>query len=291
MTHHRLAGPRQTIYPVHLYTALSTLTHGVSKVMFIVLACLIRVLSVSYLALVKPSGLVSSFDSSGAAALGFSNNTSTAILEPFLRWDGLYFAKTAVQGYDHEQDLAFFPLSPLLIRFSGRMVSILRGSWTPAEHTTDTSITLSDVVLGGTVLTNVVSILAVLFFYKLTRNVTGDASFARASAILYAVHPAPAISSVAYTEPLFSLCSFMGGWLLFYSKGEDRIHTAKQTSLSVIKIHARRLVGVGALSLATGTRSLGVLNVIFVIWPLVLHLHQSRLGNLKVNKSIAIDLE
>ena len=120
---------------------------------------------------------------------------------------------------------------------------------------------------------------------RLTRLVTKNERFAQLCAILYAIHPAPAISSVAYTEPFYALCTFTGSILLLSSwQPSAAISHVPVTT----RTHARggrnirlwadwiwsRVVGVSAFMLASGTRSLGLLNCFVVVWPTLLRMYR-----------------
>lgn len=54
------------------------------------------------------------------------------VLAPFARWDAVYFVSIAKDGYQFEQQHAFFPLLPLLLRLGGQLfqtfgISLLTG--------------------------------------------------------------------------------------------------------------------------------------------------------------------
>ena len=53
------------------------------------------------------------------------DNTVRRLLAPFARWDSIYFLKIAHDGYQFEQQHAFFPLYPMLIRLLALLTSPL----------------------------------------------------------------------------------------------------------------------------------------------------------------------
>ena len=84
-------------------------------------------------------------------------------LDPFLRWDGLYFAQIALRGYKYEQETAFLPGWLLVMRWSGTCIAKLR---TVISTSKDTwmDLQMTDIILGGALLSNVISIVNVVAF-------------------------------------------------------------------------------------------------------------------------------
>jgi hypothetical protein len=127
---------------------------------------------------VSPGG---AFDTSTSILLAlFPTGTSSTsdrlpkALEPFVKWDNLYFTQIAIRGYQHEQELAFMPVWPLVMRWSGIAVQKLRlllaiGSTTQSQYVSSQSgvlLGINDVVLGAIIVTNIVSVLNVVAFQK-----------------------------------------------------------------------------------------------------------------------------
>jgi phosphatidylinositol glycan class V len=83
-------------------------------------------------------------------------------LQNFLRWDALYYVDIAMTGYRYEQELAFLPGWPLCMRAAGKAVQYIRGikGRGPAD------LDVFDVLVGGIVMANVLSIAASVAFYK-----------------------------------------------------------------------------------------------------------------------------
>lgn len=127
--------------------SLSTLySHPIRSL--IILSISIHLLTTLLLAL-SPS-LLPSFDSSSSLLV-------SARLEPFLRWDTVYFASIALHGYQHEQQLAFMPGLPGLMRVGGGLVAWLTGA---KELGTD------HVVVAGACMAMVAGIAAVVTLYQ-----------------------------------------------------------------------------------------------------------------------------
>lgn len=133
---------------------------------------LVRVVSVLYLTLVHPS--ISSpdkaFDTSTSVLLADtgspSSNGLARILDPFVRWDNIYFAQIAVRGYRHEQELAFMPVWPLVMRWSGKLVLKVKLLLGGMQDSSPSVLSVTDVILGSTILTNIISVLNVVAFQK-----------------------------------------------------------------------------------------------------------------------------
>ncbi|KAF9977895.1 hypothetical protein BGZ73_004491 [Actinomortierella ambigua] len=89
----------------------------------------------------------------------------------FLRWDAFYFTHIAEKGYVFEQEHAFFPLVPAL----------MRGMATAAVQ-----------------------------LYRLSRQLFKDEPFAFLSGVMYVLTPSGIFSSAIYTESTFALLTFTG---------------------------------------------------------------------------------
>jgi len=124
--------------------------------------------------------------------------------------------------------------------------------------------------------------------HRLTQLVTKNERFAHLCAILYAIHPAPAISSVAYTEPFYAFCTFTGTIALlsaWHPSAAVSHHPISTRASAMGGINIRlwvdwiwsRVFGVASLMLASGTRSLGLLNCFVVVWPTLLRIYRAGL--------------
>lgn len=79
-------------------------------------------------------------------------------LEPFVRWDTVHFAHIALDGYTSDQQSAFLPGLPALMRFGGEVVHRV--------HSGEPGATADDVVLAGIVLSAVASAAAAVAFHR-----------------------------------------------------------------------------------------------------------------------------
>ncbi|KAJ2740116.1 ER membrane glycoprotein subunit of the GPI transamidase complex-like protein [Coemansia sp. BCRC 34301] len=162
-----------------------------------------------------------------------------ALAHAFVRWDAFYFLHIADVGYVHEQEHAFFPLLPLLMRLVGGTVLAPLAGWA------DRRIVLA---LAGLVVSNVSFVLAAATLYVLGCATLRSEQLAYVAALLFVAAPASAFMSSVYTESLFA-------WLVF----------------SALLLIARRQHMWAALCLcASGLcRSNGVLYAGFFVWDLV----------------------
>lgn len=85
-----------------------------------------------------------------------------ALLQNFLRWDALYYVDIAMAGYRYEQELAFLPGWPLCMRLAGRGIQYIRS----IKGRGPPNLDVFDVLVGGIVLANILSVAAVVAFYK-----------------------------------------------------------------------------------------------------------------------------
>ncbi|KAI9015006.1 GPI mannosyltransferase 2 [Gaertneriomyces semiglobifer] len=123
-----------------------------------------------------------------------------------MSWDAVYFLDIAENGYMYEQEFAFFPGLPILLRIGSRL--LLRGNSSRAAR-----------ILIGALMTNVAFVLAVVALYKLGRHLLQNERTALAAALLFSITPAGFFMSAIYTESPFALFSFLG--LLQHSTGHD----------------------------------------------------------------------
>ncbi len=105
---------------------------------------------------------VPAFDSSAGLLNSSGKDSGYSLWHPFLRWDSLYFADIARHGYRFEQELAFLPVWPAMLRVSGFLVSnvsYLFGLGT-------TIMTDGNLVVGATLTTILCSVLSSVVLYK-----------------------------------------------------------------------------------------------------------------------------
>lgn len=108
------------------------------------------------------------------------------ILEPWQRWDTLYYQAIAERGYGSFESSTFAPpLYPILMRWVGLAFG-------------------GDTLLGGIIVSNLAYLAALIYFYRLTR-MESDERQARYATLYLAIFPTAFFYFAAYAESLFLL--------------------------------------------------------------------------------------
>ncbi|KAK8865872.1 hypothetical protein IAR55_001020 [Kwoniella newhampshirensis] len=162
---------------------------------------------------------------------------------PLLRWDAIHFASIASKGYEYEQQLAFQPGWMGVMRLAGEGVRWIKAYIRAGEGGVGV-VRVEDVLIGGTVISNMAFVGATLVLYKLTAHLYTP-TFAFLASLLYLIPPTP-IPSVPYTEPIYALFAFTGFYLLVVKK--------QYISASLF------------LAGGTSVRATGVINALGLIW-------------------------
>ncbi|ORX39481.1 mannosyltransferase [Piromyces finnis] len=119
----------------------------------------------------------------------------------FIRWDSFFFYHIAENGYVYEQETAFFPFLPYMMRFLSN--SILY----PLQYILNYKSVL---LISGVLIVNVSFVLATITLYKLGIKIFKDEKFSRIAAICYCLTPSGMFSTAVYTESLFAFLTFYG---------------------------------------------------------------------------------
>jgi phosphatidylinositol glycan class V len=126
--------------------------------------------------------LVPDFDYSGRLILHETHNYGAIdsalkhLLIMFLRWDAIYFLDISENGYSLEQEHAFFPLLPLLVKAVVSIIPPFASS--KLMH-----------LLIGVVISNTCFVFAAVTLYRLTSLVLNNKTLARTAAILFCIQP------------------------------------------------------------------------------------------------------
>ncbi|KAJ1655492.1 ER membrane glycoprotein subunit of the GPI transamidase complex-like protein [Dispira simplex] len=122
-------------------------------------------------------------------------------LRVFVRWDAIYFIHLAEEGhYVFEQEHAFFPMLPLLIRFVASSVLY------PLIGLLGFRITI---ILAGVLVSNCSFVASAVALYHLGIDLLRDKRLAFLGALCYCFTPSNVFMSAIYTESLFALFSFI----------------------------------------------------------------------------------
>ncbi|KAJ2845527.1 ER membrane glycoprotein subunit of the GPI transamidase complex-like protein [Coemansia brasiliensis] len=193
---------------------------------------------------VVSSAIVGDYDASAQMVLGHAQSLSArmfhALAHTVLRWDAFYFVHIAAHGYVYEQEHAFFPLLPQLMRLL---------SATVLAPLVDTIGEAAVLAIAGAVVSNVCFVLAAAVLYRLGCHTLNNERLAFVAATLFVFAPSNMFMSAAYTESLFALLIF--------------------TALLLV---ARQQYFAAALCLGASSlcRSNGVVYAGFIVWDLVI---------------------
>ncbi|KPV74089.1 glycosyltransferase family 76 protein [Rhodotorula graminis WP1] len=137
---------------------------------------------------------------------------------PFVRWDSVHFVNIAVEGYKTEQQAAFMPGLPAIMRSGAEALHWLSRRTGPVQG--------DEVVLVGLLATTLATTTAALYLHRLTViTFPSRPRHALLTALLFLFAPSrPTLHGVPYTEPFAALFTF-GGMLLF-AQGEDTLAAA-----------------------------------------------------------------
>lgn len=129
-----------------------------------------------------------------------------SLLAPYCRWDSLYFLNIALDGYQFEQQHAFFPLLPSLM-------SIVAGFLTPLQEILSP---ITRLMLTGVLISLFSHFMTMVNIFRLTLLLGGDEYFAFLASAFCCVSPAFAYQNAVYSESLFSAL-VTKGMIDFYS--------------------------------------------------------------------------
>ncbi|GAA5836386.1 hypothetical protein JCM9279_000371 [Rhodotorula babjevae] len=165
--------------------------------------------AVTSLALVLLGSLLPSFETDAAAL----SHPVAWWVQPFVRWDSVHFVNIAVDGYTTEQQTAFMPGLPLVMRVGGEALHWFLRRRGPVQG--------DEVVLAGLLATTLATTAAALCLHRLTLAIfPSRPRHALPTALLFLFAPSrPTLHGVPYTEPFAALSTF-GGMLLF-AQGHD----------------------------------------------------------------------
>ncbi len=174
------------------------------------------------------------------------NKVVGSLLGGYKRWDSIHFLHVAQYGYVYEQSVAFFPLFPLSVRYTSKLLinPILNLNM-------DEATLLSSLILNLICFTS-----ASVYLYKLTRLLFhGNRQLSKLAVYLFCINPATIFFCASYSESMYSMFTFSGLYhLISYRRKRSLIDYA----LSLFLFLAACL-----------TRSNGTLNYLYVAFFLI----------------------
>ena len=173
------------------------------------------------------------------ASTGTIDDIVRNVLSPFARWDAIYFLRIADNGYQYEQQHAFFPLFPALLRLGSKVFERIGLS------------TLAGCMLTGVIISNLAHFFTMVNIFKLSMALGGEEYFAFVASAFVIASPAYIFQSAIYSESIFSLLT-TAGLLAFYRR--------------------QRVLAAVCFCLAGVTRSNGILLAGFFLYDIWMHL-------------------
>ncbi|KAJ3302621.1 hypothetical protein HDV03_004806 [Kappamyces sp. JEL0829] len=170
-----------------------------------------------------------------------STQTDSAWWRPLIRWDAVYFLDIAENGYKYEQQFAFFPGLPLLMRLLAALLDPL------SYLSTRTSI-----VLAGILISNLCFVAAALALYRLGLALDFRPKTALAAAILFCISPASIFMSTLYTESLFAFLTLQG--MRLYVEGRKSMACALWACSSLVRSNGTMYAGFFVWDIVDGVR-------------------------------------
>lgn len=139
-------------------------------------------------------------------AMSFTSHITQFLLQPFTKWDSVYYLQIATTGYTNEKQLVFFPLYPALMKY----VSILFVQMSTLNQ-------MECTIISGLLISAMCRILSPVVLYNILLRLDIDDRTSRNSALCFVYNPAGIFFTTVYTESLFACLSWLG-FLMFLSK-------------------------------------------------------------------------
>ena len=175
------------------------------------------------------------------------------LLDGFHKWDAVYFHFISSNGYIYENNLAFFPLFPMLLRLTSTLTFTFQPFWSFWTHT----------IISGLFLNFLCGIGSAVQLYRLSKLMLMSDTVAILSALLFVINPASVFFSTLYSESLYSLLFISG----------------------LIYIHKRNFtIACTFFSMAVLCRSNGLVNCGFACFPHVILLLEKLVSALDIGR-------
>lgn len=143
------------------------------------------------------------YDTSTSFVLKQPENILQQIITSLMRWDNVYFVTLAHRGLLFEQEWAFGPGFPYLVRLFTD--SIFFGK------------SLYNYALVSIIISHLFHFFSILILYHLTFKIYKSRDMAIVTSLLYVISPSGIFLSAGYSESLFSFVTFLG--FIFFEEG------------------------------------------------------------------------
>lgn len=178
----------------------------------------------------------------------FANRAVLSLVGGNSKWDAVYFLDIAQNGYQYEQNMAFFPLLPLLVRSLGTLLKPIQICLSLSQKTTLT--------FAGTVINMTAFPMAAVGLFCLTKSVFCNQKLAYRTSIFFCFNPASVFFSAAYSESVFAMTLFWGVFCLEQKP-------------------SRYLSAAFLFALGSGARSNGIVSIGFIGYRMLSEIYQS----------------
>ncbi|KAL0204790.1 hypothetical protein P9112_000097 [Eukaryota sp. TZLM1-RC] len=186
-------------------------------------------------------------------------STITNHLAPFCSWDGEHFASITSYGYTTEQSFAFFPGFPIFVRACSFLFKFAY-RFIPPE--------IVHCVVGSAI-SNFCYVLFIRYLFTVNQLVLGHWRNAYITTVLYIfLNPSNVFFSVNYSESVYNLL-FILGITGFFAISIDPASSTQSIRLVQSNL-IPTLSGTLLLFLATFVKSMGIFNIIFVLFSFLL---------------------
>lgn len=187
----------------------------------------------------------------------FADQTVLSLVGGNSKWDALYFLDIARNGYQYEQNMAFFPLLPFLVHLLGTILNPIQEYSRLHDKTS--------MILAATVINLTAFVLAALGLFCLTKRVFHDQKLAYMTALFFCFNPASVFFSAAYSESVFAMTQF---WGMYYMEND----APSYLSTAVL------------LALGSATRSNGMVSIGFIAYKILTDMLRTSCGKFKVDR-------
>ncbi|KAG5439050.1 hypothetical protein PCANB_002383 [Pneumocystis canis] len=180
------------------------------------------------------SSFLNVYDTSTSLILKQPKNILQKIIASLTRWDNIYYITLARRGLLFEQEWAFGPAFPYLIRlFTDKVFS---------------NKSLYNYAFTSIIISHLFHFFSIFFLYYLTFKIYHSRDMAIVSSLLYLISPSGIFLSAGYTESFFSFITFLG--FIFFENDYNFLAALVWCIASIIRsnglfLKSSQIIGIG----------------------------------------------